>query len=224
LLRGFDQALYTFYFQTMTRFRVLTGPFRGAPVQFDWKNGKRKILGIYEHETHAWWEEKLRHVDLFYDVGAADGFFTRGVAYRIRQKESARILAFEPGMNQTNLVSVCSDRILSEGSISLFPLLVGSNETEKMTTLDCHLLDPGKRAIVKIDVEGAELDVLAGASDMLKNPRFDWNVEIHGRKMIDSVQAVFERAGKNFQLIESKSHFLFGAEQREEWTGWIVTE
>lgn len=208
----------------MSHFRVLSGPFRGTPVLFAWKNGKRKILGIYEHETNDWWAEKLKTANLFYDVGAADGFFTRGVANRIRRKENPRILAFEPGSRLTQLKSFKTDTARSDVVIELIPMYVGSGETEGTTTLDRYLCDPGERAIVKIDVEEAELKVLEGAREMLQRPAFDWIVEIHGKERIEPVQAVFEDAGKAHRIIEPRAHWIFGAETRSQWTGWLVTE
>ncbi len=209
----------------MKTFPVLSGPFRGTPIPVNWRNGKRKLLGIYEHELNEWWSEKLQAntVDVFYDVGAAEGYLTRGMAFRMRHSDSPRIVAFEPGMSQTGLDQVANDSCFSNVEFQLIPKQVGESETEDTTTLNTHVVTPVHSAIVKIDVEGAELEVLAGAGTLLAMPNCDWTVEIHGRDRIEPVRSVFEAAGKPCQIIAPRPHWLFGKESRPEWTGWLVT-
>ncbi|MEM7600659.1 MAG: FkbM family methyltransferase [Verrucomicrobiota bacterium] len=205
----------------MRRLRILSGPFRGTPIVVDWRGGKRKWLGIYEREVSFWWSERVASTDLFYDVGASDGYFTCGVAYHMRC--NSRVYAFDPGLASTGLVRAISHKAFSQVKFTLLDRSIGNTNSKTTDTLDSFYEDPADNAIVKVDVEGAELDVLAGATRFLENDRIHWNVEIHGQHRLDLVENVFKSYGKEFRVIYPQPHFFFGSELRPEWTAWLVT-
>ena len=72
------------------------------------------------------------------------------------------------------------------------------------------------RMLVKIDVEGSEFDVLAGAPSLRKNKRVDWIVELHSR--VDGItEAGLDAmmAGKSKKQITGKQekHFFYWSER-----------
>ncbi len=141
-------------------------------------------------------ERLLRYVlkpgDTFVDVGANVGFYTRIGSALVG--ESGRVFAFEPlssalrllKMNTESLTNVVVDaRALSDhdgeadfhvreqgDTSSLLPGDAGSRVSVGVTTLDARLLNEGdapKRIdFIKIDVEGAELGVLRGATKTIE--------------------------------------------------------
>ncbi|MFT5470184.1 MAG: hypothetical protein ACI8UO_005308 [Verrucomicrobiales bacterium] len=207
------------------RVRILGGPFRGAPMRLALRGSKRKILGVYEHELTPWWRKVLTTAEVLFDVGAGDGYFTYGVAHRLAKRGvQPKIIAFEPGMDAVGLTEASNWRAYREVEFEFVPKLVGATDNDEMVTLDrwdnAHEIE----TIVKVDVEGAEVDVLEGAQQLLARTNTHWVVEVHGRELIEPVSAKFEQAEREFALIEPRPHPTFGAEARGMWTGWIVTE
>ena len=84
--------------------RILGDPFGGAPMRLPFKSSKRKILGIYEHETKPWWSSHMKSAEAFIDAGAADGYFTYGGARALSKgNRDTKVLAFEPELASKSL-------------------------------------------------------------------------------------------------------------------------
>ena len=142
----------------------------------------------HERGTEALLRYTLKPGDTFVDVGANVGFYTRMGSALVG--ESGRVFAFEPlssalrllKMNTEGLTNVVVDakalsdqdgeadfHVRREGDTSsLLAGEPGSKVRVGVTTLDARLLTEGgapKRVdFIKIDVEGAELSVLRGAT------------------------------------------------------------
>src|SRR5262245_32151672 len=149
--------------------RIVRGPFRGAVVVMNPTNSMRKIIGLYEHELNTWLKKALPRVTRVLDVGANDGYFTFGCAAAFRRLgKVGEIIAFEPQQQHIDALRESLDRQPKGATqIRLLQTLVGNEVQPGITTLDgirWHIGDPKGRTgtLVKIDVEGAELEVLHG--------------------------------------------------------------
>lgn len=60
---------------------IIGGPFRGARMMLKLACSKRKILGVYEHMLNPWLRRVLPSVQVVWDIGANDGYFTYGCAH-----------------------------------------------------------------------------------------------------------------------------------------------
>jgi FkbM family methyltransferase len=144
----------------------------------------------------------LESHDTVLDIGANVGFYSCLAASRGRH-----VVSFEPSLRNLNFlyrnlwenkfssVEILPlglakqsglSRIYGFGGISSFVVGWGQAETSKyslvpVTTLDAALAKrfQGKRVLIKVDVEGFELNVLAGATETLNlDPKPTWMVEI----------------------------------------------
>lgn len=208
---------------------VLRGPFRGASLFLIPKQSRRKIFGVYEHVLNDWLEKVLPEVNVVWDVGANDGYFCFGCAHRILQHQGrAAVVAFEPGMmsGECMLEEASSLPMYRQVDFHFVPKLVSSENSHDSVTLQQAYEERPElwdaRSLVKVDVEGAELDVLAGAGPLLRSPT-QWVVEVHGEHLVDPVFDVFRKAGRDVEAIEPLPHWLLGAEQRTIYTCWVVT-
>ncbi len=146
--------------------------------------------------------ELLESHDTVLDIGANIGFYSCLAASRgkhvVSFEPSPRNLRFlyrnlaENRFQGTEVFPVgvakqCGlSRIYGFGGISSFVAGWAQADTSKyyvvpVTTLDAALTDrfQGKRLLIKMDVEGFELDALAGAVETLRlNPRPTWILEI----------------------------------------------
>ena len=153
-------------------------------------------MGVYDLIVAESLKRLLSPDDLFLDVGANIGYFSRQAL-----RFGAQIRAFEPHPQifahlQKNLGgfegkcqlynSALSDQkgefslyipenfSKNEGVASLEPM---DNSTElKVQTEKLDSMSPGKVRLMKIDVEGHELQVLKGAEQLLKNKAIEFIV------------------------------------------------
>jgi FkbM family methyltransferase len=127
----------------------------------------------------------LRPDDVFYDVGAHVGIFTRPVANHLSE---GSVVAFEPGQGATRLreavgeapnVHVVEKAISRRGGAGYHAHegrvgLLGDDDAREFAVTDGReILDEGRLPlpnVVKIDVFGAELDVVEGLEPLLERP------------------------------------------------------
>jgi hypothetical protein len=161
---------------------ILGGPFRGGLIFASPRVSLRKVFGAYEAELNCWLRQTLPQVDLVMDVGANDGYFNFGCAAVMRrQGRSVKVVAFEP--NPTHLGQLHASRVragYTEDEVIIIPKCVGRIDDNEHVTLDSYtsLRSAYKSPLVKIDVEGAELDVLEGAVKWLM-PGTNMLIEVH---------------------------------------------
>jgi len=159
--------------------------------------------GRFEAEEMRIAEQVLKEVDVFVDVGANIGYYTclAGVA-------GVPVLAFEPyPRNLWNLYE--SIRLNQQQNVEVFPIALGNEagitdiygatgpsasllrnwsgyssghrHTISVNTMDAVIGDrvPGRRALIKIDVEGFEYQVLLGAKKIINaSPKPVWLIEV----------------------------------------------
>ncbi|WP_310820945.1 FkbM family methyltransferase [Stratiformator vulcanicus] len=197
--------------------------------------------GELERGTRLVIERYLRPADTFVDVGANIGIHTLAAGAVL--KGSGRIFSFEPSprtfsllkksihLNSISRVVELHEAAVSDnagehslhfgdtcGHHSLFPVEASSNETVNVKTvrLDDVLGSTERVDLIKVDVEGAELSALRGASGVItKNRDVAMIVEYGpshlrrlGQKSTDWFDA-FTDAGLIFKAINEQDGTLF---------------
>jgi FkbM family methyltransferase len=161
---------------------------------------------------------------VFYDVGANMGFFSL-IAARLVGEEG-RVYALEPaapnveavranaaanGLGNVEVLELAAgaqsgraafvmveDLIWARlASVGPHPLATGEVEVEVVRLDDLDLRPPD---VVKIDVEGAELDVLAGMTETLRTHRPIVICEMHGKN--EAFARVMDEAGYDCRSLE----------------------
>jgi len=163
---------------------------------------------------------------VFYDIGANAGFFSVLAAKHVGP--SGRVFAFEPLAE--NITSVEEQIALNRlDQVELVKMAVGAAEgicefsfppdqnsiahlgaarapgeqttTVKVTTLDRFAEDHPGPTLVKIDVEGAETDVLSGAASVIaRGTRF--LIELHGADKAAQVVSLLRAARYTFERVD----------------------
>ena len=210
--------------------RIWRGPFRGARVVMNPRNSLRKIFGLYEHELNDWLEQALRRVSRIVDVGANDGYFTFGsVAAFRRLGKPGEIIACEP---QDSHVAMLRKSVASQAQTGIrFEIVhafVGKELKPGMITLDSLQLpvdDPKDNVstLVKIDVEGAEVDVIEGGRSWLQ-PSNLFVIEVHQERFLDLLRDLFAERGLRLVQVDQRPLSLLGREMREEKNWWLVSD
>jgi len=202
--------------------------------------------GIYELDLQRAISSALTTGNVFYDVGANAGFFTILAARVVGT--TGRVLSFEPfaenaesireqidinSLRQCDLfVKAVSDRsgtanfaagehnALGHLSSPAFaPVGEGKELTVQTVTLDEVAAGNPFPNLIKIDVEGAETQVLAGAHSLLGSPRPPkLIIELHGKEKARSVEATLVSFG--YRLTDLTGTSLDGAEAHKHVIGY----
>lgn len=209
---------------------ILGGPFRGAVINLNPQHSLRKVFGVYEHELNGWLKKVLLKVNTVLDVGANDGYFTFGCATALRRlNRPAEIIAFEPESEafeqlRSNLQRQPKDSV----RILLNKTFVGGEEGEGVTTLNAFR-QQGERqadfsnALIKLDVEGAEVDVIAGASSWLNATNY-FLIEVHDESFLKTLANTFGDHGLKLRQIDQRPLPILGYENRSRQNWWLVSD
>ena len=205
--------------------RIWRGPLRGARIVMNPRSSLRKAFGLYEHELNGWLEQALHSVTRMLDVGANDGYFTFGCAAAFRRLGvGGEIICFEP---QAQHVEVLRKSMAAQGALDvrleIVHALVGREVGEGMTTLDALRANDRKNTLIKIDVEGAELDVIAGAQSWMNASNL-FVIEIHKEAYLGELKLMFSQRGLKLVQVNQRPLPLLGREEREETNWWLVSD
>ena len=205
--------------------RIWRGPFRGARIVASPRASMRKVLGLYEHELNGWLEGALPRVSRLIDVGANDGYFALGCAAAFERLERAgEIICFEPQPHHmATLRASVGRRRTGSLRIDLHPLLVGREVRDGVTTLDALPTADRRNTLIKIDVEGAEIDVISGASTWLDRSNL-FLIEVHRREYLAELSRMFTERGLELLRIDQRPLPVVGRELRDADNWWLVSK
>jgi FkbM family methyltransferase len=200
-----------------TEVRILRGPLRGKK----WIVGagpNAYWVGTYEVARLRAFAEALAPGAVVYDVGANVGIYSLLASLRVGP--SGRVYAFEPldrnlrylrlhkTLNNLQNCFIFEEAVYStEGTLpfsmaswtsSMGRLSADGEILVRSTTLDsCIFGEKGfpPPEVVKIDVEGAEFEVLKGASRTLSEFRPTIFLEVHGSQLHHDCRAFLQATG-----------------------------
>lgn len=119
-----------------------------------------------------------------WDIGSKSGYFMMVAAQAIPPEN---IHVFEPTGPHVQVIRENNDRYL-DGRARINPTPVGDAKGDRRTTGDAYAARYGSPDLVKIDVDGPEVNVLRGLTETLKTHTPDLLVEIHVGDMWDKKQ------------------------------------
>jgi len=207
-----------------TPMTVWRGPFRGARIVANPRASLRKVCGIYEHELNGWLSAALPRARRLIDVGANDGYFSFGAAAALRRAgRSAEIICFEPDpLHLAELRHAADVQPPPRPAITLIDAMVGDREDAGTTTLDALRVADRENTLIKIDVEGAEMAVIAGAQSWF-HPSNLFVIEVHDAAYVETLMTTFANRGLELRQIDQQPLPFLGGELRDPDNRWLVT-
>lgn len=193
----------------------------GHAAGLRWRRHHRYVsgyrLGIYELEVQDALVQLIRPGMRVFDIGANTGFFTLLLAKLVGP--DGEVIAVDP--DPANIASLREQaelnpelRVLpvhaavgaSAGRATLRAAQPGSPLAQVLpdasgegalhvVTIDDLVRAHGAADFIKMDIEGAELDALAGADGALTRPGCAWLIETHGLDIGHQVWTCLERNG-----------------------------
>jgi len=190
------------------------------------RHSLRKIFGLYEHELNGWLEQALRRVNRVIDVGANDGYFTFGCAAAFRRLgREGEIIAIE--LQDQHMVKLREgfERHQHPGvRFDLVQAYAGSEVKPGFVTLDSlEVAGARTQTLIKIDVEGAEVDVVEGARSWMAESNL-FVIEVHEQRFLEPLNKIFAERGHRLIQVDQRPLPLLGREVREVENWWLVSD
>ncbi len=190
---------------SIERHGIVAGPLRGERIETSWHDYPGAILGTTEGPLLGWFAANVRPGETWLDVGANYGY--TAIALSRLVGESGRVFAFEPVISTAGCLSRTRD-LNGLDQLTVVPLALGSVpdmqtlrvpatrgmadytlessslwETIYAISLDAlwPALGGADGAVhgIKIDVQGMELQVIAGMRELLARWAPKLVVEFH---------------------------------------------
>ncbi len=164
--------------------RLPLGPAAGIRLEADPHVSLDQWVGLFESELAPWVRRFCRTGTRCVDVGAYNAYYALTFAKLAR----APVLSYDPDVEA--LARVRRNLALNPKLatlVELRPVAVGARSGPGVVTLDDELADwadaGATGCLVKVDVEGAEFEVLAGAAHTLARLRPHLIVETHSLEL-----------------------------------------
>jgi FkbM family methyltransferase len=196
------------------------------------------LRGSYEPEIQGLLVKYLHSGMTFFDIGANAGFFSLLGAHLVGS--AGQVVSFEPHpttafqlrqqieANSLRNVTVeesavCNKTgfaLFSDDTVAVMASLGGAKTASRTIEVRTITLDTAKTfpstEVIKIDVEGAEIDVLLGAKELIATKRPTLLVEIHSdelafaydRLMLDFGYRTLAPDGKEISVAKSGERFV----------------
>lgn len=218
------------------KLRVKDGPLSGRVwVRFMHTHNDEYVAGSYEKPIQEALAKHLRPGMVFYDVGANGGFFTLLGAELVGP--SGAVVAFEPHpqtarccreqiaansfKNATVVMAAVSDKIgvhqFSDYGASVMASLTDDIDSKTITvattTLDHELSRHPAPDVLKIDIEGSEIDALRGAAALISKKKPVLLVEVHSQELATQYDELMSQYG--YQTFSLKGEMISVARSGE---------
>jgi hypothetical protein len=193
--------------------RILAGPFRGIVMGLSLRSQTQTYLGLFERETHPWLNRLSKGISTAIDIGVAHGEYT---LYFLTKTKATKVFAFEPDLDcipflHENLELNGVDR--SE-RLEISAKFVGVSDTEQEIRLDSLTESIRAPCFIKMDVDGAEEQILKGAKTFNNLPGVRWLIETHSKELEVACKGILTDAGFQTRIVPNAWWRVFVPEMR----------
>ena len=179
------------------------GPFSGISMNMNLAHQTQMFLGLFERETHPWLARLSKDVKTAIDIGAAHGEYT---LFFLTKTNASHIYAFEPDLIMLSHLKnnlQLNPEADAERRLTVRTELVGSQNSHSATRLDTAVQNIVLPCFIKMDVDGAEADVLSGAAGINSLPDVRWLIETHSAELEAMCIDQLKRKGFQTRIIKN---------------------
>lgn len=196
--------------------RIPFGPAAGVTMMIDFAHQSRHFFGFYEREIQS----HLRHLvgpgTRCFDVGGDVGFYTLALA----RLSGECVVVFEP--SPISIGTMRANFARNRYAVTIVEVAVGAVDGSGRTTIDTAARTHFVPDFIKMDIEGAEVDALLGAKDVLAERRPHLIIEVHGRAEESSCEQILRAYG--YTPIRVAPGRWLPEERPAAYNGWLVCE
>jgi hypothetical protein len=192
---------------------IVAGPFRGIRMNLNLAQQTSLYLGLFERETYPWLRRLSKKIGTALDIGAAHGEYT---LYFLMKTKAHKVYTFEPVAAMLSDLEGNLELNHERGSerLILSTKCVGRSSSKTSLNLDALLNDISLPCFIKMDVDGAEDEILAGATGINALPDVRWLIETHSQEMETACLRRLELAGFKTKVINNAWWRFVVPEQR----------
>lgn len=181
--------------------RVLSGAFRGLELELDLQNALQFWAGLYERETYSWMSHFGKGCLAGIDVGVAQGEFT---LFLLKKTSALSVLAFDPSDESSAVFSrnLVLNGLAGDSRLVTISEFVGSG-ADGSVRLDAFSSALHSPVLVKIDVDGLELQVLEGMKALFEHMRLRIVIETHSAELESQCTSLLLRRGCRTRIVKN---------------------
>ena len=185
------------------------GLLQGVMMQLDFAHHTQRWLGLYERELDSHFRRLSEGIHTAIDVGASDGMYT---LYFLAKTSAQKVLVFEPDARNLQLLkgNLELNNLARADRLEIVPARVGASVESGTITLDSFSHSIVPPCLIKVDIDGGEVDLLRGARTLLHLPEMRWIIEVHSKTLEQSCLQMFREAEYRTEVIPNTwwRHFL----------------
>ncbi len=201
--------------------RVLLGGLcKGLKMQIDLRHQTQAYLGLYEREVRPWMLKLSKGIQTAFDVGTAEGYYSIFLACRA----GARVIAVDADENTRPffLENMRLNGLKENLNFTHHSAFAGNQNSGGCRSLDSLSDRLSGPFLIKMDIEGAEAEVLKGAARLLSGPDTRWIIETHSLKLEEECLGILKAAGYQTQIIPNAWWRTLLPEKRFGHNRWIA--
>ena len=185
-----------------SRVRLVSfGLFKGLQFEINLRSQTQLYLGLWERETYRAIRRAARTAEWFVDIGAGKGELCVFFATSQRIK---RVVAIEPDDVETvTLRANLTYNNIDLRRVEILRKFVSTKKDADHIEIDQLDLDRVVRGLIKIDVDGLELDVLQSGKSLFSEGNVDVLVETHSFELEKSCIEWLQVRGYNCNIIRN---------------------
>ncbi|OAI50977.1 hypothetical protein AYO44_05305 [Planctomycetaceae bacterium SCGC AG-212-F19] len=193
--------------------RIPLGLLRGLRFSIHPAHQTQRLLGMAEREIAEPIRNWSRRSVSAVDIGAADGMYS---LYFAAQVNIHRVLAFEPdvALRRVMEANFQLNRLGYRGKLQLDDHYVGTREDGRWCRLENMSSVIPLPTIIKIDVDGGELDVLRGARRLLSQKGICLVIETHSAELEVQCSTFLRDLGYRVRIVPNGWYRRILPEQR----------
>ena len=183
------------------RRNVITGAFRGLSLEMDLRHQTQLFLGLHEREVYRDLRALAGGIRSAVDIGAAEGEYA---LFFLIRTNALTVLAVEPAAELRDAMRRNADsNPHHRGQLKICPYFVGEVDDQERRTLDTIAGSLAGPCLVKVDVDGGEMDVLRGAQAMLTRSDVRWLIETHSQELEQQCIEILSTTGHKSHVVRN---------------------
>jgi precorrin-6B methylase 2 len=193
---------------------VRGGALAGSRLMLNLHHDTQVWRGVYEQDLQSWLVEKVKPGAVCIDIGAAEGVFT--VLMSKLAGTTGQVFAFEPGeRGQQIQENLDLNTQHPRSKVEIIQAFAGRADAPSASaggspTIGVDQLLAARQInrldVVKIDVDGGEVEVLEGLTDSLAKYHPQLTIEVHSPELLGDVLKIIEPLGYKMRLVEPPPH------------------
>ena len=182
--------------------RIVFGPFKGITMALSLHHQSQLYLGLFEREVHGWLARLSSGIQTGVDIGADSGEYT---LFLLKRTSATRVLAFEPNPEALPLMqeNLRLNSMAESGRLEVSTALVGDSDGEGRVSLDSLAESMQLPCFIKMDVDGAETEILKGARNLNRLGDVRWLIETHSKALERECIEELKAGGFETRIIEN---------------------